>query len=79
MAQDGRARLRRVLYASLYDPRLRKSSKQALYLNLLYRVLKENGDVSSRTAILRRLVQITPDMDVIFALGALWIVGRVRP
>src|SRR4051794_12773528 len=38
-------RFYRTLYESLLDPRLIASSKQTLYLNLLYKALKDDADV----------------------------------
>ncbi|KAJ3560839.1 hypothetical protein NPX13_g9170 [Xylaria arbuscula] len=48
----------RTLYESLLDPRLITSSKQALYLNLLYRSLKADVDVRRVKAFVKRMLQI---------------------
>jgi ribosome biogenesis protein MAK21 len=66
------------LYASLHDPRLTNSSKQALYLNLVFRATKADKDPSRVAAFVKRMIQILFGMEVTFVLGALYIVGEVR-
>lgn len=66
------------LYASLHDPRLTHSSKQALYLNLVFRATKADKDPSRVAAFVKRLIQILFGMETTFVLGALYIVGEVR-
>lgn len=68
----------RALYASLFDPRLAGSSKQALYLNLVFKAMKADTDKKRVMACLKRLVQVMLGMDVTFILGSIWIVGEVR-
>lgn len=72
-------RFYRALYASLHDPRLVHSSKQALYLNLVFRATKQDKDVNRVAAFVKRLIQILGTMETTFVLGALYIVGEVRP
>jgi ribosome biogenesis protein MAK21 len=77
----------RSLYASLHDPRLGSSSKQAMYLNLFFKSLKsdENGDRVK--AMVRRFVQILVCGGVggssggggtEFVVGGLYLLGEVR-
>ncbi|BGP21238.1 CCAAT-box-binding transcription factor [Rhodotorula toruloides] len=70
-------RFYRALYASMHDPRLANSSKQALYLNLLFRATKQDQDVNRVAAFAKRLIQILCGMDTTFVLGGLFIVGEL--
>ncbi|GAA5999928.1 RNA-binding ribosome biosynthesis protein MAK21 [Rhodotorula paludigena] len=70
-------RFYRALYASLHDPRLVHSSKQALYLNLVFRATKQDKDVNRVAAFVKRLIQILGTMETTFVLGALYIVGEL--
>ncbi|GAA5961282.1 hypothetical protein JCM3765_002898 [Sporobolomyces pararoseus] len=70
-------RFYRALYASLFDPRLVSSSKQALYLNLVFRATKHDQDPKRVMAIVKRLLQVLTTMDVTFTLGALYVVGEL--
>lgn len=56
--QVGSDRFYRTLYESLLDPRVATSSKQALYLNLLFKALKNDVNVRRVKAFVKRLVQI---------------------
>ncbi|GAA5909236.1 hypothetical protein JCM5296_006103 [Sporobolomyces johnsonii] len=70
-------RFYRALYASLQDPRLASSSKQALYLNLVFRATKHDQDAMRVMAFVKRLIQLLLGMDVTFVLGALFVVGEL--
>lgn len=49
----------RTLYESLLDPRLVNSSKQGIYINLLYKSLKQDSDNIERVeAFVKRILQI---------------------
>ncbi|KAA8915722.1 hypothetical protein TRICI_002129 [Trichomonascus ciferrii] len=48
----------RTLYESLLDPRLAASSKLRLYLNLLFKSLKEDTNVERSKAFTKRIVQM---------------------
>jgi len=48
----------RTLYESLFDTRLVTSSKQGIYLNLLYKSLKQDTNISRIMAFVKRIVQI---------------------
>lgn len=71
----------RTLYASLHDPRLATSSKQAMYLNLVFKSLKADESLERVAAFMRRFVQLLaagggggPE----FTAGGLYVVGEVR-
>ncbi|KAL9944792.1 hypothetical protein ACHAO5_005573 [Verticillium nonalfalfae] len=68
----------RTLYESLLDPRLTTSSKQALYLNLLLRSLKEDVDTRRVKAFVKRMLQILGLHQPSFACGILYIVLQLR-
>lgn len=70
-------RFYRALYTSLYDPRLAGSSKQALYLNLVFKAMKQDPNPRRVMALIKRLVQVMLGMEVTFILGSIWIVGEV--
>ena len=71
-------RFYRALYSSLFDPRLAGSNKQALYLNLVLKAMKQDRNTPRVAALIKRLVQVMLGMDVTFILGSIWIVGEVR-
>ncbi|RGP73636.1 hypothetical protein FLONG3_6286 [Fusarium longipes] len=71
-------RFYRTLYESLLDPRLVNSSKQALYLNLLLRALKNDVDSRRVKAFAKRMLQITGLHQPAFACGLLYVVGHLR-
>lgn len=55
--QETADRFYRTLYESIHDPRLLTSSKQALYLNLLFKALKSDRNPTRTKAFVKRLVQ----------------------
>ncbi|GAP82534.1 putative ribosome biogenesis protein MAK21 [Rosellinia necatrix] len=63
----------RTLYESLLDPRLMTSSKQALYLNLLYRSLKADVDVRRVKAFVKRMLQIMNLHQPSFVCGIMYL------
>lgn len=71
-------RFYRTLYESLLDPRLITSSKQALYLNLLYRSLKNDVDVRRVKAFVKRMLQIVNIHRPSFACGVLYLVFELE-
>jgi ribosome biogenesis protein MAK21 len=75
MASD---RFYRTLYESLLDPRLVTSSKQALYLNLLMRSLKNDVDVRRVKAFAKRMLQVTGIHQPPFIGGLLYVVSHLR-
>ena len=70
-------RFLRTLYESLLDPRLLKSSKQTMYLNLLYRSLKSDVSVRRVKAFVKRLLQVIVLHEPPFACAALYLVGEL--
>lgn len=63
----------RTLYESLLDPRLITSSKQYLYLNLLYRSLKTDVDVRRVKAFVKRMLQIIYLHQPSFVCGIIYL------
>lgn len=70
-------RFYRTLYDSLLDPRLLSSSKQAMYLNLLFSALKADTEVKRVMAFVKRLCQLFGLMGVPFLSGALFLLGEL--
>ncbi|KAK0729435.1 CBF/Mak21 family-domain-containing protein [Apiosordaria backusii] len=71
-------RFYRTLYESLLDPRLVTSSKQALYLNLLYRAMMNDVDVRRVKAFVKRLVQVLSLHQAPFACGILFLIAELQ-
>ncbi|KAK3485043.1 CBF/Mak21 family-domain-containing protein [Neurospora hispaniola] len=71
-------RFYRTLYESLLDPRLITSSKQALYMNLLFRALKNDADVRRVKAFVKRLVQVLNLHQPSFACGVLYLISELE-
>ena len=71
-------RFYRTLYESLLDPRLITSSKQALYLNLLFRAIKSDADVRRVKAFVKRLVQILGLHQPSFTCGILFLIVELE-
>lgn len=70
----------RTLYASLHDPRLASSSKQAMYLNLLFKSLKVDENKERVKAFVRRFVQVLGSGGgggTEFIAGGLYLLGEV--
>ncbi|KAI0776852.1 CBF/Mak21 family-domain-containing protein [Trametes elegans] len=77
-----RDRFYRTLYASLTDPRLGTSNKQALYLNLLFKALKADHDAQRAAAFVRRFVQVLASGvgaggAIEFVAGGLYLLGEL--
>ncbi|KAJ4394300.1 RNA-binding ribosome biosynthesis protein mak21 [Gnomoniopsis smithogilvyi] len=68
----------RTLYESLLDLRLIRSSKQALYLNLLYRSLKNDVDVRRVKAFVKRMLQVCYLHEPPFVCGILFLVAQLE-
>ncbi|KAH8645483.1 CBF/Mak21 family-domain-containing protein [Xylariales sp. PMI_506] len=71
-------RFYRTLYESLLDPRLMTSSKQALYLNLLYRSLKSDVDVRRVKAFVKRMLQILNLHQPSFVCGIIYLIMELH-
>ncbi len=70
-------RFHRTLYDSLFDGRLITSSKQAMYLNLLFKALKADPSVARVMAFVKRLLQMLGMYQPPFICGALYLLGEV--
>lgn len=71
-------RFYRTLYESLLDPRLLTSSKQIMYLNLLYKSLKSDINVKRVQAFVKRLLQIITMHDPPFVCGVLYLISELE-
>lgn len=72
----------RTLYESLHDYRLGTSSKQAMYLNLLYKSIKADPEQSTerKKALVKRFVQVLVSGGsgaTEFVAGGLYLLGEV--
>lgn len=71
-------RFYRVLYESLLDARLLTSSKQIMYLNLLYRSLKSDVSIKRVKAFVKRLLQVITMHEPSFACGVLYMIRELE-
>lgn len=76
--QSSQDRFYRVLYESLLDPRLLVSSKQALYLNLLFRALRADVHLSRVKAFIKRLLQVVTMHQPSFVCGMLYLLRELE-
>jgi ribosome biogenesis protein MAK21 len=76
--QQNSDRYYRTLYESLLDPRLLGSSKQIMYLNLLYKSLKADVNVKRVQAFVKRLLQIVTLHEPSFACGVLYLIYELQ-
>ncbi|TPX45776.1 hypothetical protein SeLEV6574_g03673 [Synchytrium endobioticum] len=67
----------RVLYGTLFDRRLYTASRQAVYLNLLYRSLKADPSLNRTRAVLKRLVQVCTHAQIPFVCASLFLIGEI--
>ncbi|RIB05094.1 CBF/Mak21 family-domain-containing protein [Gigaspora rosea] len=70
-------RFYRSLYQSLLDPRLCRSSKHAMYLNLLFKALKDDPKVIRVEAFIKRLIQICGHHLPPFICGAFYMISEL--
>lgn len=75
MAAD---RFYRTLYESLLDPRMMTSSKQSLYLNLLFKSLKADLNVKRVKAFVKRILQIVSLHQPSFLVGCLHLLKQLE-
>ncbi|KAF4549409.1 putative ribosome biogenesis protein NOC1 [Elsinoe fawcettii] len=68
----------RTLYESLLDPRLVHSSKQIMYLNLLYKSLKSDVNIKRVQAFTKRLLQVMNLHEVPFVCGVLYLISELQ-
>lgn len=67
----------KTLYDSLIDPRLHTSSKQAMYLNLVFKSLKSDESLPRVMSFVKRLLQMLGLHQPPFICGALYLLGEV--
>ncbi|KAK5134437.1 hypothetical protein LTR08_006484 [Meristemomyces frigidus] len=73
----GAERFYRTLYDSLMDPRLFTSSKQVMYLNLLYKSLKADLNAKRVQAFVKRLLQVITMHEPPFISGVLYLISEL--
>lgn len=71
-------RFYRTLYESLLDPRLLTSSKQAMYLNLVYRALRADLKIKRVEAFAKRLLQVVAMHQAPFACAVLYLLRELE-
>ncbi|CRG85049.1 Ribosome biogenesis protein MAK21 [Talaromyces islandicus] len=71
-------RFYRTLYESLLDPRVATSSKQSLYLNLLYKALKNDTSVKRVKAFVKRIVQVLGLHQPAFICGVFFLIRELE-
>ena len=75
---SSRDRFYRTLYESLLDPRLLTSSKQTLYLNVLFKALRSDLSIKRVKAFAKRLLQVVAMHQAPFAIGALYLLRELE-
>uniref|UniRef100_A0A8C9A5M9 CCAAT/enhancer-binding protein zeta n=1 Tax=Prolemur simus TaxID=1328070 RepID=A0A8C9A5M9_PROSS len=65
------------LYRKMLDPGLRMCSKQAMFLNLIYKSLKADIALRRVKAFVKRLLQVTCEQMPPFICGALYLVSEI--
>ena len=76
--QTASSRFYRTTYESLLDPRLLTSSKQAMYLNLLFRALRADLSVKRVKAFAKRLLQVVMMHQASFACGVIYLLRQLE-
>ena len=61
----------------MLDPRLTESSKQAMYLNLLFKAIKADTSLGRVMAFVKRLLQIMTLHQPPFICGSMYLLGEV--
>lgn len=74
----GAERFYKTLYESLWDPRLFTSSKQVMYLNLLYKSLKADLNARRVQAFVKRLLQVITMHEPPFVCGVLYLISELE-
>ncbi|KAG0233055.1 hypothetical protein BGW42_007751 [Actinomortierella wolfii] len=70
-------RFYRTLYESIFDPRLIHTSKQSIYLNLLFDALKADQSIPRIKAFIKRLVQSCAHHQPPFICGAFFLISKL--
>ncbi|KAJ5939692.1 hypothetical protein N7466_002826 [Penicillium verhagenii] len=76
--QVGNDRFYRTLYESLLDPRVTTSSKQSLYLNVLFKALKNDLNVRRVKAFVKRIVQVLGLHQPAFVCGVFYLIRELE-
>jgi ribosome biogenesis protein MAK21 len=76
--QVGADRFYRTLYESLLDPRVATSSKQSLYLNLLFKALKNDLNLRRVKAFVKRIVQVLGIHQPAFICGVFYLIRELE-
>ena len=76
--QTSSDRFYRTLYESLLDPRLLTSSKQAMYLNLLFRALRADVKIKRVKAFAKRLLQVVALHQASFTCGVIYLLRELE-
>jgi ribosome biogenesis protein MAK21 len=76
--QVGADRFYRTLYESLLDPRVATSSKQSLYLNLLFKALKNDLNLRRVKAFVKRIVQVLGLHQPAFICGVFYLIRELE-
>ncbi|KAI9691928.1 MAG: hypothetical protein M1822_008001 [Bathelium mastoideum] len=71
-------RFYRTLYESLLDPRVLTSSKQIMYLNLLYKSLKSDVSIRRVKSFVKRLLQVITMHEPPFISGVLFLISELE-
>ncbi|ORX82922.1 CBF-domain-containing protein [Anaeromyces robustus] len=67
----------RSLYMTLLDHRLFSSSKHAMYLNLLYKSLREDNSLIRIKSFIKRILQVCTFHKVPFICGSLYLISEI--
>ncbi|GBG26934.1 CCAAT/enhancer-binding protein zeta [Hondaea fermentalgiana] len=67
----------RTLYAKLYSDELRSSSKQTMFLNVLFRAIKSDVVLPRIRAFVKRMLQVAANSSAPFAAGVLVLVSAI--
>ncbi|ORX44109.1 CBF-domain-containing protein [Hesseltinella vesiculosa] len=70
-------RFYRTMYESMLDPRLLTTSKQAMYLNLLFKAMRADEDKRRVKSFIKRTVQIAGLHQPSFVCGLLYILSQI--
>ncbi|WVO18506.1 hypothetical protein L204_106225 [Cryptococcus depauperatus] len=70
-------RFYKALYGSLFDGRLITSSKQAMYLNLLFKAMRVDDKIQRVMTFVKRLLQMLSQHQPPFICGALYLLGEL--
>lgn len=71
-------RFYRTLYESLLDPRVATSSKQSLYLNLLFKALKNDMNARRVKAFVKRIIQVLGLHQPAFICGVFYLIRELE-